>query len=56
MANKVYINSETAKTWTDTGGDYTMDLGSLAADGVAQICVWRGRAAPGEPSPRGHVG
>jgi hypothetical protein len=34
MANKVYINQETAMTWTDTGGDYTMDLGSLAADGV----------------------
>ena len=34
MANKVYINEETAKTWTDTGGDYTIDLGSLAADGV----------------------
>ena len=34
MANKVYINQEAAKTWTDTGGDYTMDLGSLAADGV----------------------
>ena len=34
MANKVYINEETAKTWTDTGGDYTLDLGSLAADGV----------------------
>lgn len=34
MANKIYINEETAKTWTDTGGDYAMDLGSLAADGV----------------------
>ena len=34
MANKVYINEETAKTWTDTGGDYTIDLGSLAADAV----------------------
>ena len=34
MANKVYINEETAKTWTDTGRDYTLDLGSLAADGV----------------------
>jgi len=34
MANKVYINEETAKTWTDSGGDYTIDLGSLASDGV----------------------
>ena len=34
MANKVYINEEASKTWTDTGGDYTLDLGSLAADGV----------------------
>jgi hypothetical protein len=34
MANKVYIAEETAKTWTDTGGDYTLDLGSLAADAV----------------------
>jgi hypothetical protein len=34
MANKVYIQEETAKTWTDTGGDYTLDLGSLAPDGV----------------------
>ena len=34
MANKVYIAEETAKTWTDTGGDYTLDLGSLSADGV----------------------
>src|SRR6056300_667358 len=34
MANKVYIAEETAKTWTDTGGDYTLDLGSLAPDGV----------------------
>ena len=34
MANKVYIQEETSKTWTDTGGDYALDLGSLAADGV----------------------
>ena len=34
MANKVYINEETTKTWTDTGGDYAMDLGALAADAV----------------------
>ena len=34
MANKIYINEETSKTWTDTAGDYTMDLGSLAADAV----------------------
>jgi hypothetical protein len=27
MANKVYIQEETAKTWSDatTGGDYVMD-------------------------------
>ena len=34
MANKVYINEETPVTWTDTGGNYAMDLGSLAADAV----------------------
>lgn len=34
MPNKIYIAPETALTWTDTGGDYTLDLGSLAADGV----------------------
>lgn len=34
MANKIYTQSETAKTWTDAGGDYTFDLGSLAADAV----------------------
>ena len=36
MANKVYIQEETAKTWSDatTGGDYVMDLGSLAPDNV----------------------
>lgn len=34
MPNKVYIAPETALTWTDTGGDYTMDLGSLAAAAV----------------------
>lgn len=34
MVNKVYINPETSKTWTDTGGDYAFDLGGLAADGV----------------------
>ena len=28
------INEETTKTWTDTGGDYAMDLGALAADAV----------------------
>ena len=36
MANKVYINPETTLDWTDdtTSGDYTLDLGGLAADGV----------------------
>lgn len=34
MANKVYINEETAKTWASSGGDYTLTLGGLAADGV----------------------
>lgn len=34
MTSKAYVATETAVTWTDTGGDYTMDLGGLAADGV----------------------
>lgn len=34
MTNKVYIAPETVVTWTDTGGDETLDLGGLAADGV----------------------
>ena len=34
MPNKIYIAEEVAKTWTDTGGDYTIDLGGLAADAV----------------------
>ena len=34
MANKVYTQQETAITWTDSGGDYTLDLGGLAAGGV----------------------
>ena len=34
MPNKVYINPEAAHTWTDTGGDDTLDLGGLAADAV----------------------
>lgn len=34
MPNKVYINPETPIVWTDTGGDYTLDLGGLAADAV----------------------
>ena len=36
MANKLYYAPETALDWTDdtTGGDYTLDLGGLAADGV----------------------
>lgn len=36
MPNKIYINPETALTWTDTGGDNTLDLGGLAADAVRQ--------------------
>lgn len=36
MANKVYINPETALTWTDSGGDETMDMGGLAVDGVRE--------------------
>jgi hypothetical protein len=34
MANKIKLAEETAKTWTDSGGDYAMDLGGLAADAV----------------------
>ena len=34
MPNKIYTQTKTAKTWTDSGGDYTLDLGSLAADAV----------------------
>ena len=34
MANKLYINPETSITWTETGGDETFTLSSLAADGV----------------------
>ena len=34
MANKIYLTQETAVVWTDSGGDYVMDLGGLAADGV----------------------
>ena len=34
MPNKIYAAPETAKTWTDSGGDYTLTLASLAADGV----------------------
>jgi hypothetical protein len=34
MPNKIYLAPETTLTWTDTGGDYAMDLGGLAADGV----------------------
>jgi hypothetical protein len=31
MANKIYIREETAKVWTDTGGDYALDIGGLTA-------------------------
>lgn len=34
MANKVLAQQETSLTWTDTGGDYALDLGSLAAAAV----------------------
>lgn len=34
MANKIYIAQETAIVWTDTGGDYAMDMGNLAAGAV----------------------
>ena len=49
MANKVYIQEETAKTWTDTGGDYALDLGSLAADGVRVGAQGDLGAAPRSP-------
>lgn len=34
MVNKVYINPETAVTWSDTGGTNVLDAGGLAADAV----------------------
>ncbi len=34
MPNKVYTAPEASTTWTDSGGDKTMDLTSLAADGL----------------------
>jgi hypothetical protein len=36
MVNKLYVNPEASRTWTDaaTGGDELLDLGGLAADGV----------------------
>ena len=34
MPNKVYIAEETAKTWAASGGDYTMTLQGISADGV----------------------
>ena len=40
MPNKVYINPEAAHTWTDTGGDDTLDLGGLAADAVKVGDQW----------------
>lgn len=40
MVNKVYVNPETAHTWTDTGGDDALDLGGLAADGVRAGDHW----------------
>ena len=37
MTNKVYINPETARTWSDavTSSDELLDLGGLAADDVS---------------------
>ncbi len=35
MPSKSYQASETATVWTDTGGDELLDLGGLAASGVA---------------------
>lgn len=32
MTSKAYVLQETAITWTDSGGDYALDLGGLAAD------------------------
>ena len=41
MPNKIYIAPETSHTWTDTGGDDTLDLGGLAAStGVRQGDQW----------------
>lgn len=34
MPNEILIKEGTSLTWTDTGGDYALDLGSLAADAV----------------------
>ena len=34
MPNEVLLKEGTALTWTDTGGDYALDLGSLAAAAV----------------------
>ena len=34
MANKIYMAAETSITWTDSGGDETLDMGGLAADAV----------------------
>lgn len=34
-ANKIYIAPEASITWTDTGGNELLDLGGLAAAGVA---------------------
>ena len=34
MANEVLLKEGISLTWTDTGGDYALDLGSLAATAV----------------------
>ncbi len=34
MVNKVYINPETAISWSDAGATNVIDLASIAADGV----------------------
>lgn len=48
MTNKIYTQQETAIQWTDdaTGGDYTLDCGGLAADGVRAGDVGDLGAAP----------
>lgn len=46
MPNKIYINPETPHVWTDTGGDDTLDLGSLAAGSVRVGDQWDMGAGP----------
>ncbi|MFQ5471185.1 MAG: hypothetical protein ACE5EH_12955 [Gammaproteobacteria bacterium] len=48
MPNKVYINPETPRTWSDAGttSDELMDLGGLVADGVVCGSFWDRGVAP----------